>query len=454
MTSDDHQLRLEYVPLERARLWDENPKKHDLALIQESIYRYGFQDPPKYDQTLGGLVYGNGRTEALLQAQAAGREPPAGVLVDQAGRWLVPVIFGNDQASRDAARALAVDHNNLTLAGSFSAQDMAKLWTVEGYRSLMDSLKLGAELPLTAWVGEPPKVRDAAPRVDHGPELALAWGVTPGSLWRLGSHRLICGDATSETDVDRLMTGQVADLGYTDPPYGESFTGGINPWARVWAGLPNDDLRGQALQDFLTAAFQNMARTSSATAPLYCWHSSGTQREFENALNLAGYDVAQQLIWNKGMVLSWSDYHQNHEPLFYCKKSGQSKSTPWYGDRTGKTILGDFRTDYKKLSKEKLIEIVTALQDGATVWELDRDAVALYQHSAQKPARLAMRAIQNSSPAGGLVADFFLGSGGTLVACENLGRDCRAIEIVPGHVGISLQRMRDAFPALEIERIE
>src|SRR5512143_890595 len=93
-------LRIEYVALPQARRWDENPKRHDLEAIAESIYRYGFQDPPKFDQALGALVFGNGRTEALLQAKAAGRDAPRGIAVGKDGEWYVPIVFGNDLASQ------------------------------------------------------------------------------------------------------------------------------------------------------------------------------------------------------------------------------------------------------------------------------------------------------------------------------------------------------------------
>ena len=137
MSSD--QLELRYIPLSQARRWDENPKLHDLPALFQSIDRYGFGDPPKYDATLNGLVYGNGRTEALEQMQAEGREPPRGIGVTGDGEWAVPVIFGVDAESRAAAVAFAIDHNNLGLlgGGALGFTDLLAMWDEEGLKQTL-----------------------------------------------------------------------------------------------------------------------------------------------------------------------------------------------------------------------------------------------------------------------------------------------------------------------------
>lgn len=150
--TEDNKLRLEYIPLSKANLWDNNPKKHDIGALVVSIWKYGFQDPPHYSPVISGLLYGNGRTTALIMGQREGRNPPAGVAVDpQTGEWLVPVIFGNDLPSREVAEAFAVDHNNLTMAGGeFTAYDMARMWDEERYAELLTRLANDAdEHPVT-----------------------------------------------------------------------------------------------------------------------------------------------------------------------------------------------------------------------------------------------------------------------------------------------------------------
>ncbi len=146
-------LRLEYILLDRAVLWDSNPKKHDIPQLIESIQKHGYKDPAKYEPELnkgqGGLVEGNGRTVALKTMKARGYPPPAGVDVTKDGRWAVPVLFGVDAQSEAAAEAYAVDHNNLTLGGGgFTSMDKARLWDEE-YEEVLVNLAEANELPVS-----------------------------------------------------------------------------------------------------------------------------------------------------------------------------------------------------------------------------------------------------------------------------------------------------------------
>jgi hypothetical protein len=128
----EEKLKLRYVPLSQAKLWEQNPKLHDLDALIRSIETHGFGDPPKYDAALGALVYGNGRTEALERMRREEMTPPRGVLRLEDGDWAVPVIFGVDAESRAAATAFAIDHNNLTLrGGSLGLTDLLAIWDEE-----------------------------------------------------------------------------------------------------------------------------------------------------------------------------------------------------------------------------------------------------------------------------------------------------------------------------------
>jgi hypothetical protein len=140
-------LTLKFVPLSALRRLDKvllrkNYKKHDIGALCESIDTYGFVSPAKYDSNLndgdGGLVFGNGRTEAivglLLDRQKSKQDPPRGVATNADGEWCIPVLFGVDQINEEMARALAIDDNNITmLGGDFTAFDMAKMWELPGY---------------------------------------------------------------------------------------------------------------------------------------------------------------------------------------------------------------------------------------------------------------------------------------------------------------------------------
>ncbi len=155
MNLNGEQLQLKYIPLVQVILWDENPKKHDIGGLIQSIKRYGFIDPPKYDPRLnsgkGGIVYGNGRSECvMLIKQESPHEPPRGVLVDDKGGWHLPVLFGLDAESEAIAKALAIDHNNLTMAGGdFDLWDYAKMWNQESYAEVLRSLETSEVPPIT-----------------------------------------------------------------------------------------------------------------------------------------------------------------------------------------------------------------------------------------------------------------------------------------------------------------
>ena len=271
-----------------------------------------------------------------------------------------------------------------------------------------------------------------------------------GDVFQIGEHRLVCGDSTKADDCVKLMNGEKADMVFTDPPYGVSYKGTNNPNGREWEVIKNDDLRGDKLYQFLFYTFENMGTIAKDDIAYYVWFASSNHIQFETALLQAGFVVRQELIWNKGMILGHSDYHWSHEPLLYCKKKDQR--TPWYGDRTGKTILAARRTDLLEKKKEDLIQIIKNLLDTSTNWEIDRDSVRTYKHPTQKPVTLAGRALINSSKEQDTVVDLFLGSGSTMVACDQLDRKCYGMELDPKYCQIIIDRMQAQDPELKIKK--
>jgi hypothetical protein len=144
------QLTLKYIPLTQAKRWDRNPKKHDIGAICRSIELHGFRDPPAYDAALDAFVEGNGRTDALEALWQQKRPAPRGIAVLEDGVWALPVIFGLDAASRAAAEAYGVDHNNLTMSGGdFAAWDIAKLWNEDEYTTLLKELAEADMMPVS-----------------------------------------------------------------------------------------------------------------------------------------------------------------------------------------------------------------------------------------------------------------------------------------------------------------
>lgn len=124
---EGERLQCLYVPLDQARLWDDNPKEHELPLIAASIRKHGFRDPMAYDGTLGAFIEGHGRTAALLAMREAGESAPRGIGVHPALGWCVPVMFGVDAQSREAAMAYGIGHNQLTTVGGYDTAALARV---------------------------------------------------------------------------------------------------------------------------------------------------------------------------------------------------------------------------------------------------------------------------------------------------------------------------------------
>lgn len=134
-------LIIRYVRLDQVALWEDNAKLHDVGGLINSIKQYGFRDAPIYDGTLGCIVAGNGRATALQMMQKHESELPAGVGVDKEGNWYIPVQFGIDASSIEAAEAFGIDHNNLTMTGGdLTLFDIAKMWDEDSYKTMLEKL--------------------------------------------------------------------------------------------------------------------------------------------------------------------------------------------------------------------------------------------------------------------------------------------------------------------------
>lgn len=267
---------------------------------------------------------------------------------------------------------------------------------------------------------------------DYAPEAPDEPESKPGDLWIMGDHRLLCGDSTNPDDVARLMNGAKADILYTDPPYGVSYKG------TNFDIIANDKLRDAELLTFLTKAFTNAYNHTKENPAVYVYYASKTHIEFEQGLNFSGFEVKQQLIWQKGFNLGRSDYHWSHEPMLYAIKKGNNSK--WYGDRTQQTALTKMGKDYEKMKKSELVKILDALHDGQTVWQIKKDAASTYQHPTQKPVELALRALENSTKRGQKVLDLFTGSGSTMIACEKFGRQFYGMEFDPKYADVIKNR--------------
>jgi DNA modification methylase len=249
------------------------------------------------------------------------------------------------------------------------------------------------------------------------------------------SHRVLCGDSTKIEDVERLMDGKKADMVFTDPPYNINYKGqGKNTSNTIIA----DNVLEDEFDKFLDRVFENYSKNAKDGAGVYVFHASRTQSQFEKALNKNGYEIKNQLIWNKPMsALGWGNYRWKHEPFFYAGK--KDKQIVFYGDRTHSTVWDFQKTEQQLLNwarKQKKAEA----EGKTTVWSMKRDNVQEYVHPTQKPVELISYAFFNSTKGEDIVMDLFLGSGSTLIASEKTGRICYGMELDPKYIDVIVER--------------
>lgn len=254
-------------------------------------------------------------------------------------------------------------------------------------------------------------------------------------------HRLVCGNSRELPTLDKLMDGRKAKMIHTDPPYGVTYKQADRPKAgKINLGLVlNDDLQHVSLVALLTDLLKNAAACSQDDAPLYCWHAAGKRRAFYAALDAAGWDDFQELVWAKTLILSRSNYHWSHEPCFFARKHGQRPK--WYGDRKQTTIYQDDQPDWRKMSKEELVAHLRELyEEAATVQRAGREGATEIIHPTQKPIAIPMRAIRNSSEPGDIILDVCAGSGSTGIAAEELDRSAYMAETDPYFCDLIVRR--------------
>lgn len=228
----------------------------------------------------------------------------------------------------------------------------------------------------------------------------------PGDLWILGEHRVLCGDSTKAEDVGRLMGGSVADMVFTDPPYGVDYDGG-----HAVKGKRREKLANDATPDIYATILPVVRQFSKDTSALYLWFSDSKSAAVTAAVTAAGYEVRNTIIWNKNLAqfgAIGAQYKSKHEPCLYCFKKG--KAPYWQGPN-----------------------------NEVSVWDVARSSKNEF-HPTQKPVGLPARAFGNSCPSEGLVLDLFLGSGTTLIAAEQLNRKCYGMEISPAYCDVIVKR--------------
>ena len=326
----------------------------------------------------------------------------------EAGLKEIPIIKASELTEQQQKEFIVKDNVGY---GEWDWNDLANNWDAD---QLQD---WGLDIP-----GFDAEVLEADEDDFAVPDGGIETDIVLGDLFEIGEHRLLCGDSTDSDQVALLMNGQKADMVFTDPPYGVSYTGGHDPkYQRVM--IENDKLQGENLTDLFYEALMNADIFTHDHCAFYIWYSTNKSVETFNSFANLNLQVRAVLCWYKvksGLGAFMAQYIPNFEPFIYAFKKG--KSPQWFG-----------------------------ASDEKSVWELKKDSKNEY-HPTQKPVELPERAMKNSSKENDIVLDLFGGSGSTMVAAEQLNRKARLMEFDPKYCQVIVDRMRKLDPTLVIKK--
>lgn len=359
--------------------YERNTKKHDKTQINnvaESIKQYGFVQPIVIDKD-NVVVIGHCRLLAAKQLKM--KE--------------VPCVCVED-LTEEQVRALRIVDNKSNESEwnfDFLADELAEL----------DLSDFSFDFGIEDDEEETEIVEDEAPEVDeeNDPIAKL------GDIWQLGRHRLMCGDSTSITDVEKLMNGETADMVFTDPPYNIQTEGGCK--GEVGKALRKQGKDIEFISDFEPKEFLNVLPcvfNKNMNAYIFC-----NKELLPSYLNWAvenrySYNV---LVWKKPNAIPIGDSHRpDIEYMLFFRKNAI------------------WNNGLKNVNYSRCLEV--SRETGL--------------HPTMKPISLITNEIQISSNKYSNVVDFFGGSGSTLIACEQLDRTCYMMELDPKYVSVIINR--------------
>ena len=389
--------KLRTIPISELRPAEYNPRVElqpgdkDYEDIKRSIQRFGFADPlvVNADMTIIG-----GHQRLNVAKDLGYTEVPCAVVdLSKAEERALNVAL-NKMGGRFDNTKLAHLLKDLSLGGFDT--------TLTGYTiKEKDELINGLTLNIEAVEDNDDEIIDSVESIEQP-------YVRKGQLWQLGRHRLLCGDSTSLADMEKLMDGQQADLIITDPPYNVQYVGKTKDSLTI----QNDSMSDGAFFSFILDAFTLMFERAREGAAIYVFHADTEGLNFRRAFKEAGFKLSECLIWAKDVfVLGRQDYHWRHEPILYGWKEGAGHY--FVNDRTQDTVL-----TYERPKRSE-------------------------EHPTMKPVSLVGKLMQNSSMPDWIVLDPFGGSGSTLIAAQQLDRQCFTMELDPRYAQVIIERWQN-----------
>lgn len=372
------QLRTLAVPVESLRLDERNARKHseeNLRAIVFSLSRYGQQKPIVVDRD-GVVIAGNG---TLAAARSLGWSWIAASRTDLAG---------------EEAKAFAIADNRTAELAEWENETLATI-LAELPKDTMEGIGFSEKDFAQLLAGITPTIVE-----DEVPEVEATTITTPGTLWILGEHRLLCGDSTNADDVSRVMNGQTSRLMVTDPPYGVHYEGGQTNEKK------REKIQGDDNLDVMVSALR-MAVHAVPSGAWYIWHAGEKAISLHRTIENLGYEIRALIVWNKlkpHYGAPRAHYCKKHEPCLYVVKDAAGFVGP---------------------------------SNECTVWDIEQPRINEL-HPTQKPIECMARAIRNHDAP--IVYDGFLGSGTTLIAAQQLGRQCFGLELSSAYCDVIVRR--------------
>jgi DNA modification methylase len=393
-------MEIEVLKIDKLIPYARNSRTHSPEQIKQiaaSIREFGFTNPILIDEK-DTIIAGHGRVSAAEKLD-----------MDE-----LPCIRFT-HLSEAQKKAYRIADNKLALNAGWT-DDMLKLDLEE----LRDKFKFDidvigfSEQELDALFVNKEVVEDDFDVDAAIPEIPIA---KRGDVWQLGRHRLMCGDSTVSSDVDKLMNGNKADMVFTDPPYGLDYSGGRTQVVKekMYGKLKNDNLQNEQLGNLIEQVFN----FNKAEADIYICVSPIVQKPFLDFIVKQDRKIDAVIVWDKKNAgLGYMAYRRQCEFILFIKGSEFKK-----GDKS------DF-----------------------DLWSISKDNTSNYLHGTQKPIAISSRAINNSSKQDDLIADYFGGSGSTLIACEQTNRICYMMELDEKYCDVIIKRW-ESFTGKKAELI-
>lgn len=395
-------MQIEKIGIERLKPAKYNPRKElkpgdpEFEKLKNSINEFGYVEPVIWNQRTGNVVGGHqrlsvlknlGETEidCIVVDMDLQKEKALNIALNKiSGQWDVPLLT-------DLLKDLDDSGFNVLLTG-FDANELDDLFKDD----IQDAVKEDDDFDIDK---ELDNIKETRTKL--------------GDIWHIGKHKLMCGDSTKKEDIVALVGDKKATCVFTDPPWNVDYGGASHPsWKQ--RSIMNDSMTTEQFGEFLTKAFVALKEVLVEGAMVYVVMSGQEWGNIMQVMDKCGYHWSSTIIWAKDtLVLSRKDYHTQYEPI-------------WYGWLNGTRVC--------PLEDRKQSDL----------WQIPRPKKS-EEHPTMKPIELVARALMNSSHKHDVVIDLFGGSGTTIMASEQTGRECYMMELDPKYCDVIVNRYINLF---------